>query len=604
MKDREVCCNSISLIGLCLSLLCLRPAWLPGQVQMSGGTYHQDFDTLTNQGTAMWEDNRPLPGWYASRSAVPNEVAAYRADAGSSIVGGLYSFGGAGSGERAFGSLASGGTGNLAYGVRLTNDTQLARTDFTISFIGEQWRVAGTGSQRLLFAYQVGICLTNADARNDQRWTLCPALDFVGPHADATAALDGNEPSNCVEFANVVLSGVVVPPGQELFLRWFDADDPGFDSGLAIDQIEISSGPVHCNAAAPGDAFSLLTYNTHGHSIENWSTNAWQVRAIGRQLMFLKPDIVAFNEIPDTNTYQMENWIKAYLPGYHLATNSASDGFIRNVIASRFPIMGSRSRLHDENLGPYGYTHSGFTRDLFEAVVSVPQFPRPLHVFSVHLKSGQDGDSSAKRAAEAGAISNFFAVNWLPANALDPYVVCGDMNEDLVRPPARQLQSIQQMIGPATGLHLMTPVNPITGSELTFSIRSESLSKRYDYILPCALLASNVAGSEVFRTDLLADPQTFLRTNDDRSASDHLPVFVVFNNPYDRPFRVVSAGRNGSEVRFIWESVVGQAYRVERSTNLKNWTTVVSNLTATGFTTTFATDAPGEFSCFRVGREP
>ena len=190
-------------------LVCLGPGLLPGQVLMSLSPYYQDFDTLTNQGAAVWEDNITLPGWYASRSAGSSEPATYIGNSGSSAVGGLYSFGSAGSPERAFGSLASGGTGNLAYGVRFTNDTESARTDFAVSLVGEQWRVAGSSPQRLVFAYQVGSNLTNADARNDQRWTLCPGLDFIGPRAGLTAALDGNEGSNCVVFSSVPLPGVV-----------------------------------------------------------------------------------------------------------------------------------------------------------------------------------------------------------------------------------------------------------------------------------------------------------------------------------------------------------------------------------------------------------
>jgi hypothetical protein len=57
-------------------------------------------------------------------------------------------------------------------------------------------------------------------------------------------------------------------------------------------------------------------------------------------------------------------------------------------------------------------------------------------VFTVHLKSATDADSSAKRAAEAGAVSNFFATVYLPANGQQPYVLSGDMNEDILRPPA------------------------------------------------------------------------------------------------------------------------------------------------------------------------
>jgi hypothetical protein len=42
-------------------------------------------------------------------------------------------------------------------------------------------------------------------------------------------------------------------------------------------------------------------------------------------LLHLKPDIVAFREIPETNTGQMENRVAAFRPGCFLATHSAGD---------------------------------------------------------------------------------------------------------------------------------------------------------------------------------------------------------------------------------------------------------------------------------------
>ena len=161
-------------------------------------------------------------------------------------------------------------------------------------------------------------------------------------------------------------------------------------------------------ASAP--AFSYLTYNVHGNGLTNWSTNMWHVQAIGRQMQYLNPDIITFNEIPVTNncTAQMVDFVTAFRPGYYLVTNSTDDGFIRSVILSRYPIVSSTSWLHASDLTPYGYSGSGFTRDLFEAQISVPGFSQPLHVFAVHLKSGQDSDSSAKRAAGGGRHLQFF----------------------------------------------------------------------------------------------------------------------------------------------------------------------------------------------------
>src|SRR5882724_689724 len=236
----------------------------------------------------------------------------------------------------------------------------------------------------------------------------------------------------------------------------------------------------------------------------------------------------------------MTNFIAAFFLGYYLADNSATDGFIRSGVASRFPIIATKSYLHSSDLNQWGYTNSNFTRDLFEAQVAVPNFPQRLHVFVVHLKSGQDTDSSTKRGAEASAVSNFFVTVFLATNVdSHPYVLSGDMNEDIDNPPSSHPQSIQRMVNAATGLQLTSPLNPFTGTNLTFSIQSANgLSKRYDYIMPCGLLFSNITSSQVFRTDLLTNPPPPLLTNDDSTASDHLPVQMVFSNPYDKPFRV------------------------------------------------------------------
>ncbi len=364
-------------------------------------------------------------------------------------------------------------------------------------------------------------------------------------------------------------------------------------------------------SAAP-PAFSYLTYNVHGNGLTNWSTNMWHVQAIGRQMQYLDPDIITFNEIPVTNncTAQMADFVAAFRPGYYLATNSMDDGFIRSVILSRYPIVASRSWLHGADLAPFGYTNTNpapyFTRDLFEAEISVPDFSQPLHVFVAHLKSGQDANSAAKRAAEAGAVSNFFATVYLPAHGDEPYVLSGDMNEDILRPPASNPQSLRRLIGPPTGLQMTTAVNPFTDSEVTWSIQNTNAGPtvRYDYILPCARLFSNIVTSQVFRTDLLNPPPSNLYSNDDRIASDHLPVFMVFANPFDAPFRVLSVGITNQMVSLIWESQSNRSYDIEVSSNLMVWTPLAGNLMATGANCTFQTNISDAPRFFRVYLAP
>jgi endonuclease/exonuclease/phosphatase family metal-dependent hydrolase len=418
------------------------------------------------------------------------------------------------------------------------------------------------------------------------QWQFTPASDVGAGGMNLPDAVSSNLTLTGVSFAQSGFYSVVVTN-----VLGSAASDP---AALSV-----------WRASAP--AFSCLTYNVHGNGLTNWSTNLWHVQAIGRQMQCLDPDIITFNEIPVTNncTAQMADFVAAFRPGYYLVTNSADDGFIHSVILSRYPIVSSASWLHGSDLAPYGYTGSGFTRDLFEARISVPGLSQPLHVFTVHLKSGQDADSAAKRSAEAGAVSNFFAAVYLPANGEQPCVLSGDMNEDILRPPAGNLRSIQHLVGAPTGLCVATAINPFTGSELTWSIQAANgLTRHYDYILPCAMLSSNIVSSQVFRTDLLAPVPPNLNSNDDIIASDHLPVFMVFGNPFNVPFRLLAIGVTNQIVTLTWESAVNRLYDVEVSPDLVTWAPLAAHFVATGADFTFSTNVPDAAKFFRIYRAP
>jgi hypothetical protein len=160
------------------------------------------------------------------------------------------------------------------------------------------------------------------------------------------------------------------------------------------------------------------------------------------------------------------------------------------------------------------------------------------------------------------------------------------------------------LISAPTGLQLTTAVNPFTDSELTWSIQdTDGLTKRYDYILPCAMLSSNIVSSQVFRTDLLDPLPPNLYSNDD-NASDHLPVFMVFGNPFNTPFRLLTIGMTNQIVSLQWESASNRSYNIEVSSNLTAWTPLATNLTATGANFTFTTNVPGDVKFFRVYRAP
>ena len=357
----------------------------------------------------------------------------------------------------------------------------------------------------------------------------------------------------------------------------------------------------------PAAGVSLLTYNVKGNGAADWTTNAAQVQAIARQLQYLRPDVITFNEIPWDFRYEMTNFIAAFLPTYHLAVSSGTDGSICSAIATRHPITRASKWLDGIDLRSFGYSNANnsldnFTRDLFEAQIAVPGFVRPLHVFTTHLKataSGEYADNALKRAAEAAAITNFFATNLFTLYPYDLYALTGDLNAS----DTNEL-CIQTLLSPPTGLTMTQPKNPVTGSVNTYSTATANPSSRLDYIFPGPLLYSNIKTSQVFRTDKLTPLPPGLNSNDSQVASDHYPVLMVFNNPYDKPFQLLSVTRTNPTVTLQWESVFGQPYRVESSTNLTTWTTQANNLLATGTNYTYSTNLNDTQRFFRIYRVP
>ena len=142
-----------------------------------------------------------------------------------------------------------------------------------------------------------------------------------------------------------------------------------------------------------------------------------------------------------------------------------------------------------------------------------------------------------RRKANRGRAAEVSAVSQLHRDAVPhhlphaPYLLTGDMNEDVNRPPPASGQPIPRLVNDATGLVLTTPVNPFNGDDRTISIQ-DGLTHRFDYILRCGALASNVMASQVFRTDLLNPTPTVLLPDDNVAGADHLPVLMTFANPY------------------------------------------------------------------------
>ncbi|WP_397595876.1 Ig-like domain-containing protein [Silanimonas sp.] len=206
------------------------------QVNLTGGTYSQDFDTLSN--VAGSTTNSALPaGWLISETgggARDNEQ--YAVDTGASNTGDTFSYGAAGATERAIGSVRS-GTLIASYGACFTNGTGSALTTLQIAYTGEQWRLGTAArSDRLDFQYSL-----DATSLTTGSWTDVDALDFTTPNTATTGAKDGNAATNRTAIS-ASIGSLSIANGASFCIRWIDVDASGADDGLAIDDFSITAG--------------------------------------------------------------------------------------------------------------------------------------------------------------------------------------------------------------------------------------------------------------------------------------------------------------------------------------------------------------------------
>ncbi len=244
-----------------------------GSITALGVPLTEHFDTLASSGTTIaWTDNSTIPGVYSTRPT-------YNSGTGSSNAGALYSFGVAGTNpitDRALGSVGSGSTGTVYWGVKLTNNTGTTITSLDVTYVGEQWRNGGATSpsvsiaQTADFQYQVAspgvITAVNTPTTG---WLDHDTLDFTSPTFGTTAAatLDGNAAANRVQKSATL--SITIADGQEVWLRWVDIDHSGNDHGLATDDLSVTA-----NGVPPADAAPTVISTTPAHSASNVPVNS------------------------------------------------------------------------------------------------------------------------------------------------------------------------------------------------------------------------------------------------------------------------------------------------------------------------------------------
>jgi hypothetical protein len=328
------------------------------QVSLSGGAYTQNFNSLPSTvGNNPWTNNTTLPGWYAEAVLSPaiwgvgGEATNIIANSGAGTAAGFYSLGTNGVNpvtDRALGSiggntLAASGAPAIAYGVRMTNDTGVALTNFVISYTGKQWRDSGNlTAQTIAFGYRIDSqAITNADPSSTATWTPATTLNFTSPiHSGTATALDGNATANKSNFTAVTLSGFVVLSGQEIFFRWLDINDSGNDHVLSVDDLSISFD-TNNNAVISGPTISAGPTNL---TIPEGNTATFAVTAGGSQPLFFQwyqtnTDTTVVPVTGATGATFTTNFVPVSLSGsgyFVVVTNAAPSA---NVITSSVAVL-------------------------------------------------------------------------------------------------------------------------------------------------------------------------------------------------------------------------------------------------------------------------
>lgn len=197
-------------------------------------TYSQNFNSLANSGSSSVVP----PGWFFRETGVDMD-SFYVAGSGTSNAGNTYSFGSAGSSERALGGLRSDEL-VTTFGVKFINNTGGVIPSVTITYTGEQWRIGSIGRMdRLIFQYSL-----DADSLHLGTWTNFTNLDFIAPTTvGPVGRLNGNLPENR-RTMSFTIPDLNIPDGGMLFIRWLDFDATDEDDGLSVDDFIISNTPL------------------------------------------------------------------------------------------------------------------------------------------------------------------------------------------------------------------------------------------------------------------------------------------------------------------------------------------------------------------------
>jgi len=245
-----------------LTILGIAAASLAGaqaQVLYTTGNYTQNFNSLPNTGSAAaWTNGSTLAGWSAIAPLLTPTTITPQTGSGTS--GLLASFGADTNSNRSLGwvyanALGAAGT-QASIGFGLTNNNAFTLTEFTLGYLGRQWRTNSTTPGTLTVEYKLGGSFDNSNTG----WTSLSALTFTGPNTTGSTSVDGYLAANTASLSSSVTS-LSWASGTSLWVRWRDTNDSGTDAQLAIDDVNFAAIPEPSTWALIGLGSAFMMWN-------------------------------------------------------------------------------------------------------------------------------------------------------------------------------------------------------------------------------------------------------------------------------------------------------------------------------------------------------
>jgi hypothetical protein len=268
----RLCLPSLALAAVAMVAAAPSHAALP--LTLGSLSYSQDFDSLPNQNgnDPVWQNNATLPGW--SIFAGPNldtPVSNLRVSTSSGSDRAHISYGPNGQTDRAFGSQAgsshryapvASGVGEAfgAIAVSFVNQAGVAMDGFSFNYTGEQWHVSSNANTEhaLVMGWALGSPGTAFNALSWQLFTPgqtnAAGANFITPVASGGISGNGNLDANRTVGLGATVEGITWAPGDQLWLRWVDFNDPASDHGMAIDDFFFTASAV----PAPASVWLML----------------------------------------------------------------------------------------------------------------------------------------------------------------------------------------------------------------------------------------------------------------------------------------------------------------------------------------------------------